>query len=437
MSEGAKKPWEIAAVILALTTPVLGVVGISYYLHLGDVRDRAPAGGPGAGGTAIAGQGVAGPALDGQALMTKSDCMLCHDQTATRVGPPFVDIAKRYADDDATTLALVAKIQAGGSGQWGATAMTPHPDLADDQAKAMVTYILSLGDGSESLAGGSAAAPSGGPPSGAILGSTADIPLVAGYRAGLDAQALFAADVWQDVDVMNVPLEAQPMVAPRPATTQTRNLQVQVQYSDEWLAFRLVWADSQPSYTAKLGTFSDAVAVQMPFSAGTSPPPIAMGSAQAKVHLLHWRADYQRDKDVGHLAVEDIYTNSNIDMHPFEFADNGNLPEFTDRDRETYMPAVAAGNPHTAVKTAGIDELVAAGFGTSQQLSSPQSRAQANWQDGQWSVVIARPLSPYQGMKLSAGDRTWASFAVWQGDAQESGSRKSLTFVWYPLALER
>ncbi|MEZ4987502.1 MAG: hypothetical protein R2795_21060 [Saprospiraceae bacterium] len=36
------------------------------------------------------------------------------------------------------------KVLQGGSGNWGEAAMTPHPDLGEAQARAMVAYILSL-----------------------------------------------------------------------------------------------------------------------------------------------------------------------------------------------------------------------------------------------------------------------------------------------------
>jgi len=39
---------------------------------------------------------------------------------------------------------LVGKVINGGSGNWGQVPMTAHPDLKPEDAKEMVSYILSL-----------------------------------------------------------------------------------------------------------------------------------------------------------------------------------------------------------------------------------------------------------------------------------------------------
>jgi cytochrome c len=65
----------------------------------------------------------------------------------------YMDVARKYKDDSTATARLVRKIRQGGSGVWGQVAMPAHPALTDEQASAMVAYILSL-------AGGKASAPS-------------------------------------------------------------------------------------------------------------------------------------------------------------------------------------------------------------------------------------------------------------------------------------
>jgi cytochrome c len=39
---------------------------------------------------------------------------------------------------------LADKIIKGGSGNWGAIAMLPHPNVSDADARLMVKYVLSL-----------------------------------------------------------------------------------------------------------------------------------------------------------------------------------------------------------------------------------------------------------------------------------------------------
>lgn len=77
-------------------------------------------------------------------LISRSDCRTCHNTYLKTIGPSYVDIAQRYANNDDNIAMLVSKIQRGGSGVWGEAAMTPHPDLPDAQARAMVEYIMEL-----------------------------------------------------------------------------------------------------------------------------------------------------------------------------------------------------------------------------------------------------------------------------------------------------
>src|SRR5689334_19446955 len=60
------------------------------------------------------------------------------------VGPAYRDIAKKYATQSDASEKLARSIRQGGSGNWGNVAMTPHPDLKDDQLSEIVAWILSL-----------------------------------------------------------------------------------------------------------------------------------------------------------------------------------------------------------------------------------------------------------------------------------------------------
>lgn len=80
----------------------------------------------------------------GESLISKSDCFACHKINEKLLGPSYKDVANKYANTKANVNYLVAKIKNGGSGVWGAIPMSPHPALSDDDAAAMVQYILSL-----------------------------------------------------------------------------------------------------------------------------------------------------------------------------------------------------------------------------------------------------------------------------------------------------
>ena len=80
----------------------------------------------------------------GKALLSKSDCLSCHKVDMKLVGPAYNDVAKKYPASEANYDMLTKKVIAGGSGNWGAIAMSPHPNLASADVRKMVQYILSL-----------------------------------------------------------------------------------------------------------------------------------------------------------------------------------------------------------------------------------------------------------------------------------------------------
>jgi cytochrome c len=91
--------------------------------------------------------GAAPTAMDAEAEMKKSDCFACHAVDKKLVGPAYSWIAYRYKGDKAAVQTLMDKVKKGGAGNWnaytGGAPMTPHPQLSDDQLKAMVEWVLS------------------------------------------------------------------------------------------------------------------------------------------------------------------------------------------------------------------------------------------------------------------------------------------------------
>src|SRR4029079_4133427 len=82
----------------------------------------------------------------GKSLIEGSDCLSCHQVNRKSIGPAYVDVAQKYHNDSTATARLVRKIREGGSGVWGSTSMAAHPNLTDEQAQAMLAYIMSLAD---------------------------------------------------------------------------------------------------------------------------------------------------------------------------------------------------------------------------------------------------------------------------------------------------
>jgi cytochrome c len=80
----------------------------------------------------------------GKVLIAYSDCYTCHKEDQRSVGPAFRDIAKRYPANKVYIEMLAHKVIVGGSRSWGYPVMVPHPKLKIEDAKTMVSYIMSM-----------------------------------------------------------------------------------------------------------------------------------------------------------------------------------------------------------------------------------------------------------------------------------------------------
>ena len=80
----------------------------------------------------------------GVTLVAQSDCFTCHKVDEKNIGPSYREIATKYDSTNETIELLAAKIRKGGSGVWGTIPMTPHPQIGEEDAKAMVKYIFCL-----------------------------------------------------------------------------------------------------------------------------------------------------------------------------------------------------------------------------------------------------------------------------------------------------
>lgn len=80
----------------------------------------------------------------GESLVKASDCKTCHHKTNKIIGPPHMDVAKKYEFTEANVKMIAEKIIKGGQGVWGQIPMTGHPDISQTDAEKMARYVLSL-----------------------------------------------------------------------------------------------------------------------------------------------------------------------------------------------------------------------------------------------------------------------------------------------------
>ena len=80
----------------------------------------------------------------GLALIAGSDCLTCHKTSEKNIGPSYKDVAAKYDDTEENVKMLAGKVIKGGSGNWGAIPMTPHPQLKQEDVEQMIKYIFLL-----------------------------------------------------------------------------------------------------------------------------------------------------------------------------------------------------------------------------------------------------------------------------------------------------
>jgi cytochrome c551/c552 len=84
-------------------------------------------------------------AADVPAVITAKRCNACHDVSATLIGPSYVAIALRHAQDkDNMVEVLARKIVLGGGGNWGVVPMVPNEHVSLEEARTMARWILEV-----------------------------------------------------------------------------------------------------------------------------------------------------------------------------------------------------------------------------------------------------------------------------------------------------
>jgi Ethylbenzene dehydrogenase len=236
--------------------------------------------------------------------------------------------------------------------------------------------------------------------------------------------------VWDDAAPVRVPLSPQQIAPPILEDASVPDIVVRALTNGKDLAFKLEWADSTVDDLDGIRRYHDAVAVQFPTTAAPSPPPISMGAPGAAVHVLQWRATWQRDIDSdGKTGVDQIYPAVVHDVMPEDI-----LPP---KEANLYWVGRAVGNPLSKkFRTTPVEEIVAEGFGSVTHL--PKQTAQGRGEHGNdgWRVVMSLPADRSGvGASLAPGSSWPIAFAVWQGSDENRGGRKHIS-LWHTLQIE-
>jgi cytochrome c len=75
-------------------------------------------------------------------LAARNGCTACHAADQPLVGPAFRQIAMRYKGQDQAEQALLAKLKAGGSGNWGQASMPAQAHVPESDLRRLVQWVL-------------------------------------------------------------------------------------------------------------------------------------------------------------------------------------------------------------------------------------------------------------------------------------------------------
>ena len=83
-------------------------------------------------------------AADAEQLLKEKACLSCHTLDKKLVGPAYKEVAAKYKSRKDAEAYLAKKIKEGSTGVWGPVPMPPNGTVADDEARTLAKYILTV-----------------------------------------------------------------------------------------------------------------------------------------------------------------------------------------------------------------------------------------------------------------------------------------------------
>lgn len=233
---------------------------------------------------------------------------------------------------------------------------------------------------------------------------------------------------WRRLGAWHVPMLIQNMVMPFASDLAVSEVRVRALHNGEQIAFRVEWDDDEEDLVDAMARFRDAVAVQLPVDAATTPS-VTMGAVDQPVHIMQWRAAWQVDIDQGRRGVKDAF--------PHMFHDAPPEALHGEEAARVFYPALYVGNPMVARdRTSPVDDLIAMGFGSLTSHEAQTARGRGVFAERGWAVTLITPLAGGDGKtSLTPGITTSVAFAVWNGSKANRGSRKQWS-NWTPLEIK-
>lgn len=239
-----------------------------------------------------------------------------------------------------------------------------------------------------------------------------------------------ADGAWDSAPEHVAKLLVQDLVEPRLMKPSTAEVRVRALQNGGEMAFRLDWKDGTQNDLPGPAKFLDGCAVQIPEKVEVNPPDPQMGSAGHPVQITFWRADWQASVNGRKDDIHSLYPNASVDHYPFQAHSLEPGSAAQKEMMQRYAPAQAMGNRRVGPREFPVEAMMAEGPGTLAPGAGLLARGAGVRTKTGWQVVLVRKAPA----GLSAKVRTQVAFAIWEGSAQEVGSRKMRT-GWIPLAL--
>lgn len=390
----------------------------------------------------------------------KSTCVACHTVGKGKlVGPDLKGVNKKYDEKwlisfIRSSQALVKKGDARAVKTFNENNKIPMPDnnLSDADIKSVLAYINLAGGGTapaKAKATVSVTPAATQPKTANKVVNTwipSDIKIKSIKVDGIINPKDLNAEYWNKTSSTIIAMLPQRIVYPNLQEETIKEVKVKSVYSEKQFAFLLEWEDKTKDEFVDVDQFCDQIAVQLPVDVNNIPS-FMMGNEGGKVHIVHWKAIWQRDCEKGFRDVQDAYPNMWVDIYPGQegeldrskrvYAKDITAEQIVENRGTFNMPGTASNNPMSSIKRkVPVEEASAIGFGTLSTQETQSATGWADWKDGKWTVCIVVPVNTGNIFKANFKDKTKLSLAVWNGDKQNVGGRKHYS-PWSDVILEK
>ncbi|KJR40023.1 nitrate reductase gamma subunit [Candidatus Magnetoovum chiemensis] len=240
--------------------------------------------------------------------------------------------------------------------------------------------------------------------------------------------------MWEDANVLEVPLSAQVMEIPRLYDVTVKSIRIKALHNSRTIAFKVEWNDDTQDSILDVGRFSDSLALEFPSMKVAEKPIFSMGDAQNSVNIWYWKANWMNEetadsKEYKEIKAEDGSKSYDPSWKTFNYA-----------TVDGFNPARQVDNPVSSPRKFPFENLVANGFGTARNMDKTKEQlitGDGKWETGLWKVVFKREFSaPSEfDVDFKEGAVTPIAFAVWNGADMNRGGKKHVS-TWYYVGVE-